>query len=142
MSSSGSDESKGQKIVVTVRPGREYLPSTPVCGSDNLRDELEHKVSDTLAYYHCRATNPKADHHRMGYHAFSESQREHLRANQAEAAAEMVRVIGEIATDAKADAWDEGARALMRAASAKQTLSFISPFNPYRAKSIETGERK
>ena len=41
MSSSGSDESKGQKIVVTVRPGREYLPSTPVGGSDELRDELE-----------------------------------------------------------------------------------------------------
>ena len=108
--------------------------------SDELRGELEHKVSDTLAYYHCRATNPKADHPRMGYHAFSEEQREHLRANQAEAAAEMVRVIGEITTDAKADAWDEGSRALMRAASAEQTLSFIAPFNPYRAAGTDTGE--
>jgi len=34
MSSSGSDESNGQKIVVTVRPGREYLPPKPVGGSD------------------------------------------------------------------------------------------------------------
>ena len=32
MSSSGSGESKGQKIVVTVRPGREYLPPKPVGG--------------------------------------------------------------------------------------------------------------
>ena len=105
--------------------------------SDELRGELEHKVSDTLAYYHCRATNPKADHPRMGYHAFSEEQREHLRANQAEAAAEMVRVIGEIATDAKADAWDEGYQAFGDYLEGPEWG--VTPVNPYRAASIETG---
>ena len=30
----GSDDKGGQKITVTVKPGREYLPSTPVGGSD------------------------------------------------------------------------------------------------------------
>ena len=30
----GSDNKGGQKITVTVKPGREYLPSTPVGGSD------------------------------------------------------------------------------------------------------------
>ena len=30
----GSDDKGGQKITVTVKPGREYLPSTPLGGSD------------------------------------------------------------------------------------------------------------
>lgn len=57
------------------------------------REELEDRVADTLAYYQCRETNPKADHPRMGYHAFSEDQREHLKAQKAEAAAEIVRMM-------------------------------------------------
>ena len=43
MSSSGSDESKGQKITVTVRPGREYLPPKPVGGGDG--QECHEEVS-------------------------------------------------------------------------------------------------
>lgn len=57
------------------------------------REKLEDQVADTLAYYQCRETNPKADHPRMGYHAFSEDQREHLKAQKAEAAAEIVRMM-------------------------------------------------
>src|SRR5690606_30030833 len=35
-------------------------------------EDLLARLMDTLAYYQCRETNPKADHPRMGYHAFSE----------------------------------------------------------------------
>lgn len=55
---------------------------------------LLERVADTLAYYQCRETNPKADHPRMGYHAFSEEQRAHLREQKAEAAAEIARMMG------------------------------------------------
>ena len=47
---------------------------------------------DTLAYYQCRANNPKADHPIQGYHAFSEEQRDHLREKQREGAEEIVRM--------------------------------------------------
>lgn len=50
------------------------------------------RVMDTLAYYHCRSVNPKADHPRMGYHAMSEDQREFLRERQREAAEEVMRM--------------------------------------------------
>lgn len=50
------------------------------------------RVMDTLAYYHCRSVNPKADHPRMGYHAMSEDQRGFLRERQREAAEEVVRM--------------------------------------------------
>lgn len=56
-------------------------------------EELLAKVMDTLAYYHCRAENPKADHPRMGYHAMSEDQREFLQERQREAAEEILRMI-------------------------------------------------
>ena len=56
-------------------------------------DGLQERIEDTLAYYQCRETNPKADHPSMGYHAFSEEQREFLRARKSEAAAEIVRTI-------------------------------------------------
>ena len=56
-------------------------------------DGLQERIEDTLAYYQCRETNPKADHPSMGYHAFSEEQREWLRERKAEAAAEIVRMI-------------------------------------------------
>lgn len=56
-------------------------------------DGLQERIEDTLAYYQCRETNPKADHPSMGYHAFSEEQREWLRSKKSEAAAEVVRMI-------------------------------------------------
>ena len=56
-------------------------------------DGLQERIEDTLAYYQCRETNPKADHPYMGYHAFSEEQREWLRSKKSEAAAEIVRII-------------------------------------------------
>ena len=56
-------------------------------------DGLQERIEDTLAYYQCRETNPKADHPSMGYHAFSEEQREFLRERKAESAAEIVRMI-------------------------------------------------
>ena len=56
-------------------------------------DGLQERIEDTLAYYQCRETNPKADHPSMGYHAFYEEQREFLRERKAEAAAEIVRMI-------------------------------------------------
>ena len=56
-------------------------------------DGLQERIEDTLAYYQCRETNPKADHPSMGYHAFSEEQREWLRSKKSEAAAEIVRMI-------------------------------------------------
>ena len=56
-------------------------------------DGLQERIEDTLAYYQCRETNPKADHPSMGYHAFSEEQREWLRAKKSDAAAEIVRMI-------------------------------------------------
>lgn len=55
-------------------------------------DELLARLMDTLAYYHCRSVNPKADHPRMGYHAMSEDQREFLRERQREAAEEIARM--------------------------------------------------
>lgn len=60
------------------------------------RDELvalEDRVADVLAYYQCRESNPKADHPRMGYHAFSDDQREFLKNRKREAAAEIVRMM-------------------------------------------------
>ena len=44
------------------------------------------KVADVLAYQECKRTNPKADHPRMGYYAFEEGQRAHLRSLQYPAA--------------------------------------------------------
>ncbi|MFF8817832.1 hypothetical protein ACF07D_07535 [Leucobacter sp. NPDC015123] len=61
-------------------------------GSAPRRDDLVERIADTLAYYQCRETNPKADDPRMGYHSFSEEQRAHLRERKAEAAAEIVRM--------------------------------------------------
>ncbi len=58
-------------------------------------EALQDRIADTLAYYQCRETKPKADHPRMGYHAFSEDQRTHLKAQKAEAAAEIMRMITE-----------------------------------------------
>ena len=56
-------------------------------------DGLQERIEGTLAYYQCRETNPKADNPYLGYHAFSEEQREWLRAKKSEAAAEIVRMI-------------------------------------------------
>lgn len=56
-------------------------------------ENLVARVMDTLAYYQCRETNPKADHPSMGYHAFSEDQREWLREKKREAAEEIVRMM-------------------------------------------------
>ena len=44
------------------------------------------KLADVLAYYQCKKGNPKADHPRMGYYAFEEGQRAHLRSLQYPAA--------------------------------------------------------
>lgn len=55
-------------------------------------DDLLHRLMDTLAYYHCRSVNPKADSPYLGYHAMSEDQREFLRERQREAAEEVVRM--------------------------------------------------
>lgn len=70
-------------------------PKCPRCAADAVVtvDGLQERIEDTLAYYQCRETNPKADHPSMGYHAFSEEQREFLRAKKSEAAAEIVRMI-------------------------------------------------
>ena len=108
MSSSGSDESKGQKITVTVKPGREYLPSTPVGGSDELRDELERVF---------QAMNP-----------------EHTQLSDFVDAARPV-VVRRVA-----DAWDEGYQAFGDYLEGPEFD--VLPRNPYRAASIETGERK
>lgn len=58
-------------------------------------DAIAARIADTLAYYHCRSVNPKADHPRMGYHAMGNEQKTFLRGKQAEAAAEVVRIIQE-----------------------------------------------
>lgn len=50
------------------------------------------RVMDALAYYYCRAVNPKADSPIQGYHAMSEDQREFLRERQREGAAEVMRI--------------------------------------------------
>ena len=55
-------------------------------------DDLLARLMDTLAYYHCRSVNPKADSPYMGYHAMSEDQREFLREKQREAAEEVLRM--------------------------------------------------
>ena len=78
MSSSGSDESKGQKIVVTVRLGREYLPSTPVCGSDNRKDRLEEAAHAVERVILRDEGTSWADEESDGPN-FSESDREYLR---------------------------------------------------------------
>jgi len=57
-----------------------------------VREELVARLMDTLAYYHCRSVNPKADDPIMGYHAMSEDQREFLRERQREAAEEVARM--------------------------------------------------
>ncbi|KAM9867080.1 hypothetical protein ACIFOC_00402 [Leucobacter aridicollis] len=56
-------------------------------------DDLVERIADALAYYQCRETNPKADDPRMGYHSFSEEQRDHLRQQKGEAAAEIARMV-------------------------------------------------
>lgn len=71
--------------------------------SENDREALA-RVMDTLAYYHCRSVNPKADHPRMGYHAMTEDQREHLREKQREAAEEIMRMIPSLTRAAVPDA--------------------------------------
>ena len=55
-------------------------------------EDLLARLMDTLAYYHCRSVNPKADSPRFGYHAMSEDQREFLRERQREAAEEVLRM--------------------------------------------------
>ena len=55
-------------------------------------DDLLARLMDTLAYYHCRSVNPKADSPYMGYHAMSEDQREFLREKQRDAAEEVLRM--------------------------------------------------
>ncbi|UOQ58112.1 hypothetical protein MUN78_04500 [Leucobacter allii] len=54
--------------------------------------DLLSRLMDTLAYYHCRSVNPKADSPYQGYHAMSEDQREFLRERQREAAEEVLRM--------------------------------------------------
>lgn len=71
--------------------------------SEDDREALA-RVMDTLAYYHCRSVNPKADHPRMGYHAMTEDQREHLREKQREAAEEIMRMIPSLSRAAVPDA--------------------------------------
>ena len=55
-------------------------------------EDLLARLMDTLAYYHCRSVNPKADSPHLGYHAMSEDQREFLRERQREAAEEVLRM--------------------------------------------------
>lgn len=85
-------------------PTPNQLPT--VLGVGSLTPEA---IADTLAYYHCRRVNPKADHPIMGYHTFSEDQREFLRDRQSEAAAEIHRMIVASAAQAKAEALREAA---------------------------------
>lgn len=50
---------------------------------DLLTDEaVIEKVADLLAYFRVQDSNPKADHPRVGYYAFSDDQRAHLRDRQ------------------------------------------------------------
>lgn len=74
--------------------------------SEDDREALA-RVMDTLAYYHCRSVNPKADHPHMGYHAMTEDQREHLREKQREAAEEIMRMIPSLSRAAVPDAVTE-----------------------------------
>lgn len=71
-------------------------------------------IADTLAYYHCRRVNPKADDPIFGYHTFSEDQRDFLRGVQSEAAAEIHRMIATAAVQAKAEALREAADRIER----------------------------
>lgn len=70
-------------------------------------------IAVTLAYYNCRRVNPKADDPVMGYHTFSENQREFLSGEQAEAASEVHRMIANAAAQAKAEALREAADVLV-----------------------------
>lgn len=109
----------------------EYVPTT-----EDVRAGLLSRVMDTLAYYQCRETNPKADHPLMGYHAFSEDQREWLREKKREAAEEIVRIMAEHDAEVAAKAWSEGwsARASRGYAHLKVGECVPPPahINPYR----------
>ena len=75
-------------------------------------EELLAKVMDTLAYYQCRASNPKADHPIQGYHAFSEDQRDHLREKQREGAEEIVRMFAATRVPVQGEPNDEDMQAV------------------------------
>lgn len=81
-------ERLGERVIDDLRAAG-LLASSPTGDYRKLEDQ----IADTLAYYQCRETNPKADHPSMGYHAFSEEQREWLRDKKREAAAEIVRMM-------------------------------------------------
>jgi len=90
--------------------------------SERAEDAIAFRVADTLAYYGCRASNPKADDPHMGYHAFSEDQREHLRGKQADATAEIVRIIASERAAAKAEASNQNARQAIECSNARFDL--------------------
>lgn len=69
------------------------------------------RVMDTLAYYECRRVNPKADDPRVGYHAFAEDQRVHLREAHREAAEEIARMIEVVRAEGREKALLEAADA-------------------------------
>lgn len=92
-------------------------------------ETLKDRVEDTLAYYQCRETNPKADHPRMGYHAFSEEQRAFLKSQKAEAAAEILRMI----RSEQSKAWVRGVNDAVKAVSESHgTLTYVAPHDPFR----------
>lgn len=100
----------------------EAATSVPVKGEPNDDREVLAKVMDTLAYYHCRAENPKADHPRMGYHAMSEDQREFLQERQREAAEEILRMIPALSRATVPDAATEAFDKAVALSERRQTL--------------------
>ena len=92
-----ASDSPAHTLMNEAADALEAATRVPGQGEPNDDREVLAKVMDTLAYYHCRAENPKADHPRMGYHAFEEGQREFLRERQREAAEEIVRMIPALA---------------------------------------------
>lgn len=86
------------------------------------------QLSDTLAYYGVRETNPKADDPISGYHQFSEEQREFLKARKREAAEEVQRIIRQT----REQAWNQGVRA--SGLDLDYALQLLDQ-NPYRSES-------
>jgi len=69
---------------------------------------MRERIAEALAHARCRETNPKADHPVFGYAAFSEDQREHLRAQQYDATEAVLAVLADLPDTAV----EAGAKAL------------------------------
>ena len=74
--------------------------------------DLHEQIADALALARCRETNTKADHPVMGYWAFDEAQRSHLRAQQAGATEAVLAVIAAHDREVAAKALREAAEDL------------------------------